>query len=539
MNSTIHRNENLTGLIKNEADLGAVCLKLIGDTTTLSDVEQRWMRQLPQRASTIPINRITAEILSGMDPLGTAFAEVRTEPNRRKLGQTNTPPPFVDSMLRWVADQTCPCRFVDLGAGSGRFTLAAAKAFPKAEIIAVEADPLAALMLRANITIRGYKDRATILVDDYRNITLRKTTGATAFIGNPPYVRHHGIDKHWKNWYQSKFAGLEIPASGLAGLHLHFFLKTFLLSQTHDVGCIITASEWLDVNYGSALRQLLMTKLGATGIHVLEPTVEAFPGTASTAAITCFRIGSKDPVKVRFVSKLPKLNNLSHGVEIPQSRLLAEPRWSIIIRGKNNANQIGIPLGDLFHVHRGQVTGLNSVWIAGEQARQLPESVLVPTVTKAKELINAGKALSTTQTLRRIVDLPTDLSQFTSDEQSNINKFLEWARREGADQTYTARHRKAWWAVGLKPPAPILCTYMARRAPQFTVNQCQARHINIAHGLYPIAPIDLNLIPLIVNWLNKNVLVSSGRTYAGGLTKFEPKEIERIHIPKLEELAKS
>ena len=30
-------------------------------------------------------------------------------------------------------------------------------------------------------------------------------------------------------------------------------------------------------------------------------------------------------------------------------------------------------LGELFRVHRGQVTGANAVWIAGPQSRELPE----------------------------------------------------------------------------------------------------------------------------------------------------------------------
>ena len=40
----------------------------------------------------------------------------------------------------------------------------------------------------------------------------------TAFIGNPPYVRHHDISEDWKTWYASKFAGFGIKASALAGL---------------------------------------------------------------------------------------------------------------------------------------------------------------------------------------------------------------------------------------------------------------------------------------------------------------------------------
>ena len=87
--------------------------------------------------------------------------------------------------------------------------------------------------------------------------------------------------------------------------------------------------------------------------------------------------------------------------------------------------------------------------------------------------------------------------------------------------------------VGLKAPAPVLCTYMARRPPQFTLNTCGARHINIAHGLYPREPMADGVLSRLVTWLNENVNTGSGRTYAGGLTKFEPKEIERLRIPTL------
>ena len=40
----------------------------------------------------------------------------------------------------------------------------------------------------------------------------------------------------------------------------------------------------------------------------------------------------------------------------------------------------------------------------------------------------------------------------------------------------------------------------------------------------------------LVAWLNTHVGTAAGRTYAGGLTKFEPKEVERLRIPRLEAL---
>ena len=81
-------------------------------------------------------------------------------------------------------------------------------------------------------------------------------------------------------------------------------------------------------------------------------------------------------------------------------------------------------------------------------------------------------------------------------------------------------------------------TYMARRPPRFVRNVCGARLINVAHGLYPRIPISDDVLDLLVEWLNSNVSINSGRTYAGGLIKFEPGEVTRLRIPRLESLAK-
>jgi adenine-specific DNA-methyltransferase len=101
----------------------------------------------------------------------------------------------------------------------------------------------------------------------------------------------------------------------------------------------------------------------------------------------------------------------------------------------------------------------------------------------------------------------------------------------GGNKGYIASHRKAWWSVGLRAPAPIIATYMARRPPAFAVNKAQVRHINIAHGLYPREPMTLVMKKKLVAYLQSNISQRSGRTYAGGLTKFEPREMERLIVP--------
>jgi hypothetical protein len=72
---------------------------------------------------------------------------------------------------------------------------------------------------------------------------------------------------------------------------------------------------------------------------------------------------------------------------------------------------------------------------------------------------------------------------------------------------------------------------MARQAPAIVRNIADAHHINIAHGLYPREPLGHGLLDLLADALRASITVGDGRTYAGGLTKFEPREMERLMIP--------
>jgi hypothetical protein len=295
---------------------------------------------------------------------------------------------------------------------------------------------------------------------------------------------------------------------------------------------LITAAEWLDVNYGSLVRQLLLQHLGGQSIHVMESAARPFHDADTTAVITCFEVGTRAPtLRVRRVDSISALGKLAAGRPLRRERLQAAARWTPLLNPSAKAPPGFVELGELCRVHRGQVTGLNAVWIEGQHGVGLPDSVLFPTVTKARELFAAGAILSDSSALRRVIDIPADLDTVPSENRKAIQRFLSVARKLGADQGFIAQHRKAWWAVGLREPAPILATYMARRPPAFVRNLAGARHINIAHGLYPRDPLSSDVLDALARYLSTAVTKAQGRTYAGGLTKFEPKEMERLLVP--------
>lgn len=525
-------------MIANERQLAAVAYALIGSNVRLPKAERSLINRSEPKPSTKLLSTLRKEIREGADPLGDAFARIRSPESRREQGATYTPSAIVDAMIAWAKDEACaPVRIVDPGVGSGRFILAASKAFPKARLVGVDIDPLATLMLRANAAVLKISSRLSIELVDYRSLELPVVNGPTLFIGNPPYVRHHDISPSWKAWFGDTAAKLGFTASSLAGLHVHFFLRTRQIARPGDFGAFITAAEWMDVNYGSVLRKMLADGLGGTAVHIIDPKAQPFADALSTGAITCFRVGRRpDSLTLRNVANLADLAPLNHGREVPWDAIASASKWSHFTRESAPLRSDEIELGELFRVHRGQVTGCNEVWIEHPGAPVLPERFLLPAVTRARELLEAGYVLDDASALRRVVDLPADLEQLSSAERKAVERFLIWARQLKAHDSYIAQHRSPWWCVRYREPAPVLCTYMARRPPHFVVNAAEARHLNIAHGLYPREKLSTEVLERLVRALGRTITGEGGRVYAGGLIKFEPRELERIRIPRLEML---
>lgn len=476
---------------------------------------------------------IAQAVDAGYDPLGDIFCSIRDAKTRRDDGAVYTPPAIVDAMVAWAAATTQPSRIVDAGCGSGRFLSAAAKAFPKAELIGFDTDPLACDIARANLGVLGFGDRADIRQEDFLRAEVSSIDGETLWIGNPPYVRHHQITPRDKDWLKMHARLLDLPSSGLAGLHVYFLLAIAHKAKVGDFGVQITSAEWLDVNYGKLVRELFTKQLGGRSVLTLEATAQPFPGTATTGAVTTFQFGHtvKAPTFSR-VKTVEQLGCLEGGKPVSRERLLTEPRWSHFTRTRKTMPSDHVELGELCRVHRGQVTGANAVWIEGEHTHGLPNHVFYPTVTKARDLINAGARLQDADALRRVVDLPKDLSILSEEDRAAVRRFLRRKSVAAAKSGYVAQNRRAWWSVDLRKPAPILATYMARRPPSFVLNDVDARHINIAHGIYPREDLSQPVIEALATHLRNTATLDGGRVYAGGLTKFEPREMERLPIPR-------
>jgi len=470
-------------------------------------------------------------IRRGEDPLGDRLCAIIPPVERRPLGAFYTANDFVATMTEWVLERN-PQRAVDAGCGSGRFALALARQKRNLEIIAVDVDPLATLITRASFACQGHR-RLRVVQKDYTRLSIPEIQGPTAFIGNPPYVRHHSLSPGLKDWARKEAQKLGLKCSALAGLHAYFYLKTASLANDGDCGAFITSMEWLDVGYGDVIRKLVAGRLGGRSLQILDPSVVAFDDAMTTAAITAFEVGGKHrSMQVRALKSRRDLGPLDRGRRIKHSRLPEAPRWTPLTTKSTTARGKTSPLSDIARVHRGVVTGNNRFFVL-ERARAKSLGIMEhcrPAVTSARQILSAGGVVRERDTTCVVLDLHADLD---IDSHPELRAYLESGQELQVDRGYVASHRKPWWRIGIGKPAPIIASYMARQAPVFALNPDGLALINIAHGIFPHKAVAKKGLKALVHVLNssRDRYRGSGRTYHGGLEKFEPGEMEALPIP--------
>lgn len=525
-----------------ELELASLALEL-GATNvggTLSPDESRLAEQA--RATGAAPAFVTKDVESSIrrldDPLGAALCRMRPAVERRRVGAFYTPTRLIKPMIEWVLARE-PDRVVDAGCGSGRFAAAAVCRQPDIEVLAVDLDPLATLLTRASLAVLGAR-AATVVQADYTTFDIPKIRGRTAYLANPPYVRHHDIDPSAKTWAVNAARRAGQKVSGLAGLHSYFFLATVLSAQPGDVGCFITSSEWLDVNYGSLIRGLFLDGLGGQSLHVLDPRAVPFEGAMTTAAIACFEVASRAPeIRLQLVSTSAELEHFEDGRLVPRGDLARTKRWSPLLLQRLTTQELGatVPLGAVAHVHRGAVTGGNEFFLLTRpKARALGiERWCRPAIVSAEEILTSDGVVRNSLDRKLLLDIPRGIDRSKYPELDAYLRTGETARdgKPPICERYIARHRRPWWYLGLKTAPPIVATYMARQAPAFARNPDGLALVNVAHGIYPHHTLTEDQLAALVTALNvsRSSFRGNGRTYHGGLEKFEPREMEALPIP--------
>lgn len=483
----------------------------------------------------------------------------KTQAERNRLGQFATPTALARDILGYakaLLPAGEPVRFLDPAIGTGSFYSALRAVFPAERVREAKGfeidphygEPSAALWAgtELSLTLADFTQQAP---DPRFNL----------LICNPPYVRHHHMQADEKARLQRRtMQACGTKIAGLAGLYCYFLGLSHAWLAEDAVSAWLIPSEFMDVNYGQAVKRYLLDRVTLLHIHRFDPNDVQFADALVSSAVVWFRNApppADHAVTFSFGGTMsePKLSKT-----VPAKALALEPKWTRFpvadVRGRSTVPTVS----DFFKIKRGLATGDNSFFIltADEiEVRQLPFECFRPILPSPRYVkvdeVDADAAGVPLLERRLFLLDPRLPEQEIRRRYPTLWTYLEEGKAKGLHERYLCRHRALWYGQENRPAAPIVCTYLGRgdaksgRPFRFILNQSRATVANVYLAMYPTPVLalaldsDPGLIRQVWEALNRitpEQLLGEGRVYGGGLHKLEPKELANVPVPELADL---
>lgn len=474
----------------------------------------------------------------------------KTQEERNAMGQFATPYPLACDIMkcisRWRGDALTS--LLEPAFGTGALYSAFLEVFGNnaGRVLGFEADPY-----YCEPTRKLWQDNdLEIRCEDFLASTPSCNERFDIIIANPPYVRHHHINRGMKaKLHDCVMRSTGMRISGLAGLYCYFMLLSSKWLAEGGLSCWLVPCEFMDVNYGETVRRYLLECVDLLQIHRFSTDKTQFNDALVSSCVVVFR-NSKPTANNVLLSHGNSMNVPSGIKEIGRTVLGKSYKWSNLFEDEGNDDYAMCPkLGDFFTVKRGIATGDNNFFIIGEDVirkYEIPEIFLKPVLPSPRyvggvrvteeDLHNLGKRFYLFS-----CNYPEEILKKTYPK---VWQYVKEGRDKGVDSGYICSRRTPWYSCEGRTPAPIVVPYMGRIKAEkplfrFILNMSGALTTNVYLLLYPHpdfsncikSPGVMNRIWEELNSIPDELISKEGRVYGGGLHKIEPRELMNIPVP--------
>lgn len=515
-----------------------------GSNTGIAEIDS-WIAEAPAMPPSVARACESMRTADRYEDLGLLYSALVPSQNRRSLGTFFTDPTIVQQMIEyWGPESIAPATVIDVGAGVGAYTRAAADAWPTAKVIAVDVNPLTLALLAADAAqsraadSRPRRRSPQLVLDDF--VTWYEREGSSLgenrlIIGNPPYTRLQLIPPGTRTALLKSAAGL---CGSRASLSAIITATSVARLGSSDALSFLLPTHWLESDYASALRSRIWS-MGdrRVNLHLFSSKLFA---DARVDAVS-LNIG-------------PESNNGNFSLTVEGSESLVRldrttpcpPNWRTLFTRGPRPRSAGIgkakprtTLGSVANVRRGVATGANQFFAVSESVRDeygLPRDLLIPLVRKLRDFSTPSISVHDLEALSPKV--ARWLLSISSDriEDARVQRYVTHGTSIGVHNSELARRRTNWLDLSSDIHIPeVIIGPMSRGRFQFVGNDAGATITNNLFGLtwHSSTPAATRVSTL--NWLRstegQDALDDVATSQGEGLKRLGPAALQHLWLP--------
>ncbi len=444
----------------------------------------------------------------------------------------------------WDRVHHAPAAVIDVGAGVGAFTTAAAATWPDAAIWAIDINPVTLGLLAARVArefaIKTSDDPSPgvrVVRDDFTlwmSSIWPKLRGPRLILGNPPYTRLQLLP-------ESERERLNAAGGGLCGRRAS--LSTLIAAQSllslgpRDGLSLLLPAQWLEAEYAAELRAKLWS------LNDRKVTMRLFEdglfddATVDAVALT---VGpeQQEPQSIEFsISTRPT----APAVSITDRRGNPPPEFrSGFARRTKYAVAAGVELRELLDVRRGTATGANRYFaLTADVAAQhgLPTDATIPLIRRVLGVPDEA----TTRWLRSVPPEDKHVLFHVDNAKAIQSEAVTAYVKSGVDQQinerYLCRVRRTWFDLRSETLIPdLIIGQSTRHAFRLVTNTAGVTILNNLYGMTWRPGVDDDTRGRLVAWLRsdngQDALRSASRVHGSKLLKIEPGALKQLQVPR-------
>ena len=459
--------------------------------------------------------------------------------HRKTYGQFYTSQPIANFMVQWLCEKN-PKTIYDPAFGMGSFYYASTKSSFEGTFSASEKDKESFCFYKKN----GDLSNLDLKHEDYFSNWGKKWD---SIVCNPPYLKFQKFFDR-KDVFEKIDRALNIKVSGHTNTASAFLLKS--ISELNDNGRLayIMPLEFLNTGYGKVVKKTLLEHGSIKKIIQVTDEVGAFESVTTTVCIILFEKNfSNQPIV--FSRIIDAVNIQVQDIRsVEPSELKPEDKWLSLFTeggGLDSTTPTGfVPLKIYGKFKRGIATGANEFFSLNKSKitdLSLKESEVSICLTKSNQI---KSSFFTKHDLENLIESDSPVFVFNpSQDTEHLSKGALGYIQQGVLKEYHGRYltknRKKWYSLEKREPFPILFGVFSRGDYKIIRNETNALSLTCFHGFQPNQTgkhyIDKIFI-FLKSDLGSEALLKHRRKYGGNLNKFEPSDLNSIHLPSPEQL---